>query len=93
MEKENSGGSADNAPGGTSTSASAASVTSASANEKIQADQANPLLDPTTALFGGELHLRSPGLTYPSIDLPPSLLPPSLTLFSYPSIWLGSTNQ
>lgn len=52
MEKENSGGSADNAPGGTSTSASAASVTSVSAAEKIQADQANPLLD--SALFGGE---------------------------------------
>ncbi|XP_048509910.1 bromodomain adjacent to zinc finger domain protein 2B isoform X7 [Athalia rosae] len=51
MEKENSGGSADNAPGGTSTSASAASVTSTSASEKIQADQANPLLDPS-ALFG-----------------------------------------
>ncbi|XP_046741448.1 bromodomain adjacent to zinc finger domain protein 2B-like isoform X10 [Diprion similis] len=50
MEKENSGGSADNAPGGTSTSASAASVTSGSAAEKIQADQANPLLDPA-ALF------------------------------------------
>ncbi|XP_046475891.1 bromodomain adjacent to zinc finger domain protein 2B isoform X3 [Neodiprion pinetum] len=50
MEKENSGGSADNAPGGTSTSASGASVTSGSAAEKIQADQANPLLDPT-ALF------------------------------------------
>lgn len=55
MEKENSasGGGGGGVGGGGGEAAATATPGATSASEKLQADQANPLLDPT-ALFGGK---------------------------------------
>lgn len=55
MEKENSasGGGGGGGGGGGAEAAAAATPGATSTSEKLQADQANPLLDPT-ALFGGK---------------------------------------
>jgi len=65
MEKENSA-SGGGGGGGGEAAAAAATPGATSTSEKLQADQANPLLDPT-ALFGGKsfsLVLPSPPLTF-----------------------------
>lgn len=54
MEKENSA--SGGGGGGGETTATAAGAGATSASEKLQADQANPLLDPS-ALFGGKYTL------------------------------------
>lgn len=54
MEKENSAsGGGGGGGGGGGAEAAAATPGATSTSEKLQADQANPLLDPT-ALFGGK---------------------------------------
>jgi len=55
MEKENSasGGGGGGGGGGGAEATTAATPGATSTSEKLQADQANPLLDPT-ALFGGK---------------------------------------
>jgi len=65
MEKENSA-SGGGGGGGGEAAAAAATPGATSTSEKLQADQANPLLDPT-ALFGGKSF---------SLVLFPSPLPP-----------------
>lgn len=82
MEKENSasgGGGGGGGGGGAEAAAAAATPGAISTSEKLQADQANPLLDPT-ALFGGKsfsLVLLSffSLFTFISSFTPPSPLP------------------
>lgn len=67
MEKENSASGGGGGGGGGGAEATAATTPGAtSTSEKLQADQANPLLDPT-ALFGGKsflLVLLSPPFSF-----------------------------
>lgn len=77
MEKENSA-SGGGGGGGGGGGAEAAGVTpgATSTSEKLQADQANPLLDPT-ALFGGKSFSLVPLSLFFCISLHVSLFPGS----------------
>jgi len=64
MEKENSAsGGGGGGGGGGGAEAAAATPGATSTSEKLQADQANPLLDPT-ALFGGKSFSLVPQLSF-----------------------------